>query len=166
MPDVPSYERLRADNAALRAENAELRAEVVQVGELKTLVAVLTQWVAELERHVSADSSNSSRPPSLDASWSKKPAKKRSSRIRSGCKPGKQPGAASSSRSLVEDPNDRLVLTPDRCRVCDASLDGALEVGRQRRQVVDVCPPPPPTVTEYQRVSKVCRCCGAVTTPG
>jgi transposase len=95
VPDV-SYERLVADNAALRAENAELRAgiaelraEVVQVGELKTLVAVLTQRFAELERQASADSSNSSRPPSLDAPWSKKPAKKRSSRTRSGRKPGK-----------------------------------------------------------------------------
>ncbi len=27
-------------------------------------------------------------------------------------------------------------------------------------------PTPPPKVTEYQRISKVCRCCGAVTTPG
>jgi transposase len=173
VPDVWSYERLVADNAALRAENAELRAEiadlraeVVGVGELKTVVAVLTQRVAELERQVSADSSNSSRPPSSDAPWSKKPAKKRSSRTRSGRKPGKQPGAASSSRSLVDDPDDRLVITPDRCRACDASLDRAVEVDRQRRQVVDVCPPPPPTITEYQRVSKVCRCCGAVTTPG
>jgi transposase len=32
--------------------------------------------------------------------------------------------------------------------------------------VVDVAPAPPPKVTEYQRISKVCPCCGAVTTPG
>jgi transposase len=29
-----------------------------------------------------------------------------------------------------------------------------------------VRPAPPPKVTEYQRISKMCQCCGAVTTPG
>ncbi len=94
------------------------------------------------------------------------PAKKRSSRARSGRKPGKQPGASASSRSLVEDADETLEITPDRCQRCEASLAGAEESARGRRQVVDVQPAPPPKVTEYQRVSKVCSCCGAVTTPG
>jgi transposase len=130
------------------------------------MIEALTQRVAELERRLGEDSSNSSRPPSSDAPWAKKPARKRSSRVRSGRKPGKQPGAASSSRGLVEDPDERLEIQPDRCTSCDASLDGAEECGRQRRQVVDIRPVPPPKVTEYQRVSKVCPCCGKVTTPG
>jgi transposase len=41
-----------------------------------------------------------------------------------------------------------------------------VESGRQRRQVVDLRAAPPPKVTEYQRVSVVCPCCAAVTTPG
>ncbi len=154
---------LRAENAGLWTENAALRAEHEQ---WEGMVAALTQRVAELERQLAADSSNSSRPPSSDAPWSKKPAKKRSSRARSGRKPGKRPGASSSSRSLSDDPDERLEIGPDRCRRCDSSLAGAQESGRQRRQVVDVRPAPPPKVTEYQRISKVCRCCGAVTTPG
>ena len=32
--------------------------------------------------------------------------------------------------------------------------------------MVDVCLAPEPEITEYQRVSKVCSCCGAVSTPG
>lgn len=163
MPGGPSYEELVADNAALRAENAGLRAEL---DELKNMVAALTERVGELERERAADSSNSSRPPSSDAPWSKQPAKKRSSRVRSGRKPGKQPGSASFSRSLIDDPDKRLEIHPDRCGSCDASLRGAGEHGRQRRQVVDVTPTPPPTVTEYQRISKVCPCCGTVTTAG
>lgn len=135
------------------------------VAQAKT-IEVLTQRVAELERRLASDSANSSRPPSSDAPWSKKPAKQRSSRSRSGRKPGKQPGAASFSRRLVDDADDTLEITPDRCRRCDTSLDGARECGRRRRQVVDVRPVPPPKVTEYQRISKVCPCCGAVTTPG
>ena len=154
---------LAAENAALRAENAGLRAEL---DELKGMVAALTERVGELERERAADSSNSSRPPSSDAPWSKHPAKKRSSRTRSGRKPGKQPGSASFSRSLIDDPDERLEIHPDRCGSCDASLRGAGEHGRQRRQIVDVAAAPPPTVTEYQRISKVCPCCGTVTTAG
>jgi transposase len=159
MPDAS----LVAENAALRAENAELRAEL---DELKGMVAALVERVVELECGRAADSSNSSRPPSSDAPWSKQPARNRSSRTRSGRKPGKQPGSSSSSRSLVDDPDERLEIRPGRCQHCDVSLDGADECGRQRRQVVDVHPVPPPRVTEYLRVSKVCPCCGAVTTPG
>src|SRR3981189_2247494 len=142
---------LAAENAALRAENAGLRAELA---ELKGMVAALTERVGELERERAADSSNSSRPPSSDAPWSKQPAKKRSSRTRSGRKPGKQPGSASFSRSLTDDPDERLEIHPDRCGSCEASLRGAGEHGRQRRQIVDVAAAPPPTGTEYQRISK------------
>lgn len=125
----------------------------------------LTQRVAELERQLAADSSNSSRPPSSDAPWSKQPAKKRSSRTRSGRNPGKQPGSASCSRSLIDNPDERLEIHPDRCGSCATSLHRASEHDRQRRQVVDVAPVAPPVVTEYQRISKVCPCCGTVTTP-
>jgi len=144
------------------ARVAELEAALV---ERDRVIAEQGERIAELERRLGKDSSNSSRPPSLDAPWSKQPAKKRSSRVRSGRKPGKQPGSASSSRSLVDDPDERLEIHPDRCGSCDASLRRAEEHGRQRRQIVDIQPVPPPTVTEYQRVSKVCPCCGTVTTP-
>jgi transposase len=49
----------------------------------------LTRRITELERQMKADSSNSSRPPSSDVPWEKKPAKKRSARIRSDARPGK-----------------------------------------------------------------------------
>ncbi len=156
MPEAPTYEQLQQ-------LVGELAARVV---ELERIVAEQADEIAELKRQASADSSNSSRPPSSDAPWSKKPAKKRSSRTRSGRNPGKQPGASSSSRSLVDDADETLEITPDRCERCDASLAGAAESARQRRQVVDAQPAPPPKVTEYQRVSRLCPCCGAVTTPG
>lgn len=53
---------------------------------------------------------------------------------------------------------------PGECGRCGASLAGAGEVSRTRRQVVEVRPAPPPKVTEYQLVCKLCRCCGARTT--
>src|SRR6266536_518415 len=139
---------------------------LARVRDLETALEQRDRRIAELERRLGQDSSNSSRPSSSDAPWAKQPAKKRSSRVRSGRKPGKQPGAASSSRSLVDDPDERLEIQPDRCTSCDTPLDEAEECGRQRRQVVDIRPVPPPKVTEYQRVSKMCPCCGKVTTPG
>jgi len=130
------------------------------------MIEVLTQRVAELERQLASNSSNSSRPPSSDTPWAKQPAKQRSSRSRSGRKPGKQPGSASFSRGLIDDPDETLQIRPVRCLSCAASLRRAEECGRQRRQIVDVVPGPPPKITEYQRISKSCPCCGAVTTPG
>jgi hypothetical protein len=191
VPDRPPDEQSAVDDAALRVENAALRAEVEELraseaavradhAELKSMVAVLTGQVAQLERVVreqadeiaelkrqaAGDSSNSSRPPSSDAPWAKKPAKMRSSRTRSGRKSGKQPGSSSSSRCLIDDPDERLEIRPGRCRSCDASLVEAAEHGHRRRQIVDIQPAPPPKVTEYVRISKVCACCGVVTTPG
>lgn len=149
-------ERLLARVADLEATLAGRDRVILEQGER----------IAELERRLSADSSNSSRPPSSDAPWEKKPANKRSSRGRSGRKPGKQPGASSVSRSLIDDPDRTVVIEPGRCRECASSLADATEARRERRQVVDVRPVPPPAVTEYQRVSRTCRCCGTVTTPG
>jgi transposase len=145
------------------ARVAELEAALV---ERDRVIAEQGERIAELERRLGQDSSNSSRPPSSDAPWDKKPAKKRSSGGRSGRKPGKQPGASSSSRSLIDDPDEIIVLEPECCRGCESSLVDARVAGRDRRQVVDVGSVPVPEVTEYQRVSKICSCCGTVTTPG
>jgi transposase len=140
----------------------ELESVVVQQ---KRVIAEQADRIVELERRLGRDSSTSSRPPSSDAPWDKQPAKKRSSRSRSGRKPGKQPGSVSASRSLVDDPDETFEVAPDHCARCEKSLDGATETARVRRQVVDVKPPPPPKVTEYQLVSRRCGGCGHVNDP-
>ena len=155
MPEARTYAQL----VALVAELSERNAEQARV------IAAQGERIAELERRLAADSSNSSRPPSSDAPWDKKPARKRSARSRSGRKPGKQPGSASASRSVVDDPDATFEVAPDRCARCAQSLDDAAETVRVRRQVVDVDPPPPPKVTEYQLVSRRCGGCGQVSDP-
>ena len=173
MSDARSCEQLVEENSELKSLVSELLGRIVKferaaarVAELEAVVAEQADEIAELERRLAADSTNSSRPPSSDVPWAKKPAKKRSLRTRSGRKPGKQPGTSSASRSLIDDPDKRVTIQPHCCRRCDVSLAGAAERGRQRRQIVDVQPPPPPKVTEYARVSKACRGCGTVTAPG
>jgi transposase len=117
--------------------------ESVVVGQ-RWVIVEQADRIVELERRLGRDSSTSSRPPSSDAPWDKQPAKKRSSRSRSGRKPGKQPGSASVSRGLVDDPDETLEVAPDHCARCEKPLDDAAETARVRRQVADVEVPPPP----------------------
>lgn len=146
----------------LLARVRELEAVVAQQ---QRVIVEQADRIAELARRVGQDSSTSSRPPSSDAPWDKQPAWKRSSRSRSGRKPGKQPGSASASRSLVEDPDETVEVSPDRCARCEGSLADAAETARIRRQVVDTDSPPPPKLTEYQLVSRRCGGCGQVNDP-
>jgi transposase len=173
VPDAPAYEQLRQLVGQLTARVVELEQvvaekadETARVVELERIAAGQADETAELRRRSAADSSNSSRPPCSDEPWSKKPAKRRSSRTRPGRKPGRQPGASSSSRGLADDADQTLEIRPDRCQRCGSSLDGAGESARQRRQVVDARPAPPPKATECQRASTARPCRGAVTTPG
>ena len=64
------------------------------------------------------------------------------SRVRSGRAPGKQPGSASVSRRLADDPGVVFEVGADRCARCEKSLAGAEEASRVRRQVVDALLPP------------------------
>jgi transposase len=146
----------------LLARVRELESVVVQQ---RRVIAEQADRIGELERRVGRDSSTSSRPPSSDAPWDKQPAKKRSSRGRSGRKPGRQPGSASASRNVVDDPDEVFEVAADHCARCAESLEGAAETARVPRQVVDVEPPPPPTITEYQLVSRRCGGCGHVNGP-
>lgn len=156
LDEAPTYDQLLELVGELSRRNAEL----------ERIVKAQSEEIAELRRRLAMDSSNSSRPPSSDAPWDKKPAKKRSGRTRSGRHPGKQPGQASTSRGLVDDPHDRRRIEPARCQRCDMSLTGAPQQRLERRQLVDIHPAPPPTITEYQRISKRCPTCGTLTTPG
>jgi transposase len=162
VPESPTYEQLVALVERLSVQVSELAA---RNSELERVVTAQAEEITELKRRVGQDSSNSSRPPSSDAPWAKQPAKSRSSRGRSGRKPGKQPGSGSSSRALVADPDRITEIVAARCRGCAADLSHASEHARERRQVVDIRPAPRPEIIEYQRVSKCCTGCGAVTTP-
>jgi Family of unknown function (DUF6444) len=107
LPSEPAGEDLPALVAALRAANARL-SEVIEARDAQLVAATaaleaaqarfaaLSERVAELERRLGKDSSTSSKPPSSDSPYKKKP-RDRSLRQLSGRRRGKQPGAQSST---------------------------------------------------------------------
>lgn len=124
----------------------------------------LADRVAQLERQVGRDSSNSSRPPSSDSAFERgKRGKDRSLRKKSGLKPGKQPGTGSATLRLADDPDETFYCPPPVCGCCGGDLADAPVTGQQRRQVTEISPPPPPRVTEYRVQAKECGTCGATT---
>ncbi len=157
-----------AGGAAFSVE--ELQALVAELREINTglgqvlagkdrQIAALEARIAELERGVGQNSSTSSRPPSSDSPYTK-PAP-RSSRTRSGRKPGKQPGSAGFTLPLVEDPDEVIDCEPGPCPDCGADLGEGQVLVFQRRQVFDIPPPPPrPHVREYRLWMRACPCCG------
>jgi transposase len=159
VPDVPAAEELSALPAA---ELAVLLAEAYRVSaEQAALIGRLRVRVEELERQAQRDSSVSSRPPSSDSPYTKKP-RDRSLRERGKRRPGRQPGAPGATMNLVGDPDERLELPPAVCRGCGAGLGGVPVLAQRRHQVTDIAPPPPPKVTEYVAQAKACPGCGTV----
>jgi transposase len=170
-PDVPPADvALRARVAELEALIARLRQAARERDELAAAqlaakdaqIGALAARIGELERRLGKDSSTSSKPPSSDSPYKKKP-RDRSLRGRSGRKPGKQPGARSSTLKQSPDPGDTVVCGPASCGCCGHDLTGEPVLGTpQKRQVFEAAPPPPPTVTEYQVAAKQCPGCGEV----
>jgi transposase len=190
MSQEEMIEQLRAENAQLKEEKARESAEKAQIlaenRQLRELVEelskrlhekiqeaaeqaeaekqrqqeqieALSEQVHELEGRVAKNSSNSSKPPSTDG-YAKK---KRSLRQPSGKKPGGQAGHPGSTRSLVQTPDEVIIVRPEKCPHCQASLQGVEASGYERRQKVDL-PEIKARVTEYQAQDVRCPSCQQV----
>jgi transposase len=142
---------LRAEGAALRTQVAALEAANA---EQARGIAVLEARVAELERRLGQDSSNSSRPPSQDGLRKPVPSKRHGSGDR---KPGKQPGAPGAHLAQVAEPDEIVVHVADRCGGCGGELAGALLAGVEARQVFDL-PELRLAVTEHRVERRRCSC--------
>jgi len=156
---MPSADEL---SALPHAELAERLAGAYQlIAELTGQAQRLQARMEELERQVRGDSSNSSRPPSSDSPYKKKP-RDRSLRERGKRRPGRQPGEPGTTMNLVDDPDERLEFAPGCCRGCGTALAGEPVLAGRRHQVTDTVPAPPPKVTEYVAQAKQCPWCEAV----
>src|ERR1022692_849223 len=142
------------------AHRRELEArDAVIAGQAKT-IAGQADRIAQLERRLGRDSSSSSRPPSSDSPFAKG-GRDRSLREKTGRRPGKQPGAPGKTLGLSDDPDEISECAPAECGRCGRDLAGELAVRTERRQRWDIAPPPPPYITEYRKITKVCPCCQA-----
>jgi transposase len=148
---------------------ARLEAAERLIGELRrelagrdAVIARQADRIAQLERQVKRDSSSSSRPPSSDSPYKKK-GRDRSLREKTGRRPGKQPGAPGATLGLSDHPDEIIECGPAECGRCGADLAGQPVVRVERRQIWDITPPPPPFITEYRKITRVCPCCAALT---
>lgn len=121
---------LRAASATLAAVNAEQA----------RLIAVLQARVAELERRLGKDSSNSSKPPSSDGLAKSARVARRANQPVGRRRPGKQPGTPGAHLAQVAEPDQVVWHVPDRCGGCGADLAAASVIGVEARQVFDLPP--------------------------
>ena len=143
-PREPSREELIALIAAQAAEIAALKARL-----------------AELERRLGLNSSNSSKPPSSDGL--KKPARVSSLRESSGKPSGGQPGHKGETLRQVAEPDQIVDHHPPVCSTCGAALTPDMAGGHASRQVFDLPEPRPLIVTEHRAHSCRCAACGVTT---
>ena len=110
---------LHARVAELEAYNevmaAHLAARDAQLEAAQAKLAVLAEQIEDLRRRLGRDSSTSSKPPSSDNPYTKKPAG-RSLRPRSGRNPGKQPGTPSSTLRQSGHPDGTVRCVPGGLR--------------------------------------------------
>jgi transposase len=163
---------LRAANAGLRAvveakeaENALLRAGLAAEREQRRRLELR---VAELERRLSMDSTDSGTPSSKERVGAKEARKARQQserERRKDRKRGGQPGHQGKGPERDPDPDDtRTADPPAQCRSCHAGLGGAGTVEPRWAQVIDV--EVIRKVTEVLLPGLECGGCGAVTFAG
>src|ERR1700746_769177 len=99
-------------------------------------LAAMQARIAELERRLGLNSSNSGKPPSSDGR--KKPLRVRSLREGSGKKPGGQKGHPGETLRQSETPDAVIDHYPPTCAACGAPLTAAMATGYVARQVFDL----------------------------
>jgi transposase len=130
-------------------------AQAATIERLEARIVEQDAEIAELKRRLSADSHNSSKPPSSDG-LRKKPAPK-SLRKTSGRKPGRAKGDPGGRLEQVTDPDVIVDHRPGACGSCGDDLAGGMSAGYRARQVFDL-PEIHPEVTEHRLHRVVCGC--------
>jgi hypothetical protein len=121
--------------------------------------------LAEVERRLGMDSTDSGTPSSKERIGAKEArrARQQSERERSkDRKRGGQPGRKGKGLARDTDPGEtKTAEPPAECRRCKSGLDGAETAGSRWAQVIDV--EIIRKVTEYGLPGLVCPCCGTIT---
>jgi len=124
-------------------------------------IAALKAHIAELERRLGLNSSNSGKPPSSDGL--KKPPRVKSLREPSDKPPGGQKGHKGETLRQVTAPSRIVDHYPPSCSTCGLTVTPAMSIGHSARQVFDLPEPAPLVVTEHRAHDCRCSSCGAHT---
>ena len=143
-PVQPTRDDLITLVKSLAAENAALKARL-----------------AELERQLGLNSSNSGKPPSSDGL--KKPARVSNLREASKKKPGGQSGHAGETLRQTAEPDVTIDHFPSTCSGCGEAPGRGMAGDYAARQVFDLPEPQPLVVTEHRAHFCECPGCGART---
>jgi transposase len=137
---------------------AALEAALEENRRLLAVIQALQERIAELEARLKSNSRNSSKPPSSDGYAKPRP---KSRRVRTGRKPGKQPGTPGAHLAKAAVADEVVVHQPVACGGCGAPLAEAEVVQTEGRQVFDL-PPIRIQVVEHQVEHRRCGC-GTIT---
>ena len=158
-------EQIAALTASLEAALARLEAAAAEATASRERERRLGLRVAELERRLSMDSTDSGTPSSKERIGAKEArrARQESERERrKDRKRGGQPGHQGKGLERDPDPDEKKTADPPaECRSCKASLDGADAVEPRWAQVIDA--EIIRKVTEWLLPGLLCPCCGTVT---
>ena len=158
---VSQVSRIEALSARLDAQAAQIDAQAARSEVLVAENTALRTRVAELERRLDLNSTNSSKPPSSDGL--EKPPRVRSLREPSGMKSGGQKGHKGETLKQIVDPQHVVDHHPGNCAECGAALRPDMAIGSVVRQVFDLPEPQPLVVTEHRAHQCRCVCCGTTT---
>jgi transposase len=134
----------------IQAENQKI------IEQQATRINELEEKFKSLEVTINKNSHNSSKPPSTDSFAREKPNPK-SSRIKSGKKPGGQSGHVGKTLTLVDNPDKITVHKVKKCKNCGKNLEDEIATDHERRQVFDI-PPVKIYVEEHKGEMKKCPC--------
>jgi len=135
---------------SIQSENEKI------IDQQATRITELEEKVKSLEVILNKNSQNSSKPPSTDSLAREKPNPK-SSRVKSGKKPGGQPGHVGKTLTLVDNPDKTTVHKVTRCKNCGKNVEEQIATDFERRQVFDI-PPIKIFVEEHKAEIKTCSC--------
>jgi transposase len=125
------------------------------IAPLEVCIEQLMARVAELEKRLNMNSSNSSKPPSSDGLKRKTKSLRRKN---TGRKPGGQPGHTGQTLHQSPAPNIVHSIALDRCPVCETDLRDEPVTSEEKRQVFDL-PPIAMEVSEHRAECKWCPAC-------
>lgn len=139
-------EALNVDNNALKKENADLRERLSKYEDPQP----------------PKNSGNSSVPPSKERMGDEIKRRTSSLRVKSGKKPGGQPGHEGNTRMISPQPDETQDMQPNYCRECGRELSDIYGVEEYREECVGVRITPVVKRLRFLNKTCTCGCCNRV----